>query len=77
MNLQGQKNTACKSRPLSVALSLVYLDSARVWPLCQAIDGISVLPSLCQVLANPVTFSEEITHVFLLQMAFHRRLEPF
>ena len=54
------------------------LDSARVWLLCQAIDAISVLLdlSLCRVLANPVTFSEEITCVFLLQMAFHRELEP-
>ena len=31
-------------------------DSARVWLSCQAIKWISVLPGLCQVLTNPVTF---------------------
>ena len=47
MDLQGQEN--------SLALSLVCLDSARVWLSCQAIKWISVLAGLCWVLANPVT----------------------
>ena len=38
-----------------VALSLVYLDSARVWLSCQVIIGISVLAGLFRVFANPVT----------------------
>ena len=39
-----------------LALSLVCLDSARVWLSCQAIKWISVLAGLCRVLANPVTY---------------------
>ena len=41
---------------LFVALSLVCLDSARVWLSCQAIIGISVRAGLYWVFANPVTF---------------------
>ena len=40
----------------NLALSLVCLDSAKVWLSCQAIKWISVLAELCQVLANPVTY---------------------
>ena len=40
---------------ISLALSSVCLDSARVWLSCQAIKWISVLAGLCWVLANPVT----------------------
>ena len=61
INLQGQKNDACESRPgcLSLALSLVCLDSARVWLSCQAIKWI----------ANPVTnyYRRKLCH--LLQVA--------
>ena len=42
MDLQGQENAACESRPTYLlALSLVCLDSARVWLSCQAIKWIS------------------------------------
>ena len=41
---------------LSLALSLVCLDSTRVWLSCQAIKWISVLAEFYQVLANPVTY---------------------
>ena len=39
-----------------LALSLVCLDSERVWLSCQAIIGISVLAGLFQVFANPLTY---------------------
>ena len=42
----------CWQTWLSVTLSLVYLDSARVWLSCY---WMSVLASLCKVLPNPVT----------------------
>ena len=56
MDLQGQKNAACESRPGHLYLSLVYLNSARVRLSCQAIKWISVLAGLCWVLVNPVTY---------------------
>ena len=56
MNLQGHRNDANESRPgYFVALSLVCVDSVRVWLSCQAIIGISVLAGLFRVFANPVT----------------------
>ena len=48
---------------LSLALSLVCLDSARVWLSCQAIKWISVLAGLYQVLANPVTYVQLKKHL--------------
>ena len=36
------------SPPLNPPLSLVCLDSARVWLLCQTIIGISVLAGFCK-----------------------------
>ena len=50
MNLQGQKNVACETRPGPV------IGVSEVWLSCQAIKWISVLAGLCRVLANPVTF---------------------
>ena len=63
MNLQGYRNDPSESRPgyLYIALSLMYLDSARVWLSCQVIIGISVLVGLFQVFANPVTYSAIVT----------------
>ena len=45
MNLQGHKHDASKSRPLYVciALSMVCVSSAGVWPSCQVKTGVSVL----------------------------------
>ena len=40
-----------KADLLSLALSLMCLDSARVWLSCQAIKWISVMPGF-----NPVTY---------------------
>ena len=53
--IQGQENAACESRPawLSVALSLVCLDSAT------HIGFHAVLASL---LANPITHTHACTH---------------
>ena len=63
MDLQGHKNAACESRSgyISLALSLVCLDSAGVWLSCQAINWISVLARLFQVLANPVTYFDRFS----------------
>ena len=62
MNLQGHRNDASESRPCYVlnfvALSLVCLDSARVWLSCQAIIRISVLAELFCIFANPVTYEK-------------------
>ena len=41
-----------------VILSVVCLDSAIVWLSCYAIKWISVLATLCRVLANPVTYGK-------------------
>ena len=66
MNLQYQKNAACECC-LSLVLSLVCLDSTRVWLSCQAIKWISVLAGLCRILANPVTYLWILTSLkFLL-----------
>ena len=54
----GSQNDANESRP--VVLSLVYVDSAKVWLSCQAIIGISVLVELFWVFANPVTYVNKV-----------------
>ena len=52
----SEKCCLYKQTWLSLALSLVCLDGARVWLSYQAIKWISVLTTLGWVLANPVTF---------------------
>ena len=51
---------------ISLALSLVCLDSARVLLSCQAIKWISVLVGLCRVLANPVTYVIQLLYMYLV-----------
>ena len=55
--LGSEKCCLSKQTWLSMALSLMYLDNDGVW---LAINWIPVLPSLCQVLANPVTFDKQL-----------------
>ena len=61
----SEKCCLCKQTWLSLALSLVCLDSARVWLSCQAIKWIAVLAGLCRVLANPVTYINIDLNVYI------------
>ena len=55
-----------------VALSMVCLDSARVWLSYQAKNWILILGLLCLVFANPVTFREN-TNAYLNMCVFTYR----